>query len=83
VGFVVLAVKFSVYWINLKKLLLDRLEEVVVLAVVFVVHPPNLGLTKEGFGIMSQPNLLLIKKGFGRAGQPVNLSGANQQKTKL
>jgi hypothetical protein len=28
-----------------------------VLAVVVIVHPPNLGLIKEGFGRMSQPNL--------------------------
>jgi hypothetical protein len=47
---------------------------------VVVVHPTNLGLMKEDFGIMSQPNLWLIKKGFGRAGQPVNMSGGNQLK---
>jgi hypothetical protein len=29
----------------------------VVLAVVVIVHPPNLALIKEGFGRMSQPNL--------------------------
>jgi hypothetical protein len=39
----------------------------VVLVVVVVVHPPNLGLIKEGFSIMSQPNLLLIKDDFSRA----------------
>jgi hypothetical protein len=49
-------------WIDLKKLWLDQFEEVVNTAVVVVVHPPNLGLIKEGFGMMSQPNLWLIKK---------------------
>ncbi len=43
-----------------------------------VVHSLNLGLIKEGFGIMSQPNHWLIKEGFSRAGQPVNTSGGNQ-----
>jgi hypothetical protein len=62
------------YCIDVKKLWLD------LLAVVVVVHPPNLGLIKEGFGIMSQPNLWLIKEGFGRMGQPVNTSGHNQLK---
>ncbi len=71
------------YWIDLKKLWLDCFDKVVGLAVVIVVHPPNLGLIKEGFGIMSQPNLWLIKEGFGRAGQPVNTSGGNQLKTNL
>jgi hypothetical protein len=28
----------------------------VVLAVVVIVHPPNLGLKKEDFGRISQPN---------------------------
>jgi hypothetical protein len=37
------------YWIDLKKLWLDRFDKVVVLAVVVVVHPLNLGLIKEGF----------------------------------
>jgi hypothetical protein len=46
-------------------------------AIVVVVHPPNLGLIKEGFGIMSQPNLWLIKEGFRKAGQLVNTSGSN------
>jgi hypothetical protein len=55
----------------------------VVLAVVVIVHPPNLGLIKEGFRRMSQPNLWLIKKDFGRAGQPVNTPGGNQLKTNL
>jgi hypothetical protein len=55
----------------------------VALAVVVVVHLPNLGLIKEGFGIMSQPNLKLIKEGFGQAGQPVNMSRGNQLKTNL
>jgi hypothetical protein len=41
---------------------LDYFDKVVGFAVVFVVHPPNLGLIKEGFSIMSQPNLWLIKK---------------------
>ncbi len=54
-----------------------------VLAVVVVVYPPNLGLIKEGFGIMSQPNLWLIKEGFGRTGQPVNTSGGNHLKLNL
>jgi hypothetical protein len=52
-------------------------------AILVVVHPPNLGMIKEGFGIMSQPNLWLIKEGFGRAGQPVNTTRGNQQKTNL
>jgi hypothetical protein len=55
----------------------------VVLAVVVIAHPPNLGLIKEGFGIMSQPNLWLIKEGFSRGGQPVNTSGGNQLKMNL
>jgi hypothetical protein len=46
-------------------------DKVVGLAVLVVVHPPNLGSIKESFGIMSQPNLWLIKEGFGRKGQPV------------
>ncbi len=52
------------YWIGLKKLWLGQFDKVVVLAVVVVVHPPNLGLINEGFGIMSQPNLWLIKEDF-------------------
>ncbi len=71
------------YWIDLKKLWLDRFDKVVGLAVVVVVHPSNLGLIKEAFGRMSQPNLWLIKEGFGRAGQPVNMSGGNQPKMNL
>ena len=71
------------YWIDLKKLWLDRFDKVVVLAVVVVVHPPNLGLIKEGLGIMSQPNLWLIKECFGKKGQPVNMSGGNQLKMNL
>jgi hypothetical protein len=62
---------------------LDLFEEVVVLAVVDVVHPPNLGLIKEGFGRMSKPNLWLIKESFGRVGQPVITSGDNQLKMNL
>ena len=58
-------------------------DKVIGLAVVVVVHPPNLGLIKEGFGIMSQPNLWLIKEGFGRMSQPVNTSGGKQLKTNL
>ncbi len=45
---------------------LDQFVQVVVLAVVVIVHPPNLDLIKEGFGIMSQPNLWLTKEAFGR-----------------
>jgi hypothetical protein len=71
------------YCIYLKKLWLDQFDKVVALAVVVVVHPPNLGLIKERFGIMSQPNHWLIKEGFGRTGQPVNMSGGNQLKTNL
>ncbi len=71
------------YWIDLKKLWLDWFGKVVVLAVVVVVHPPYLGLIKEGFGIISQPHLWLIKEGFSRMGQPVNTSGGNQLKTNL
>jgi hypothetical protein len=67
----------------LKKLWLGLFDKVVVRAVVVVVHPPNLGLIKEGFGIMSQPNFWLIEKGFGRTGQSVNTSGGNQQKTNI
>jgi hypothetical protein len=55
----------------------------VLLAVVVVVHPPNLGLIKEGFSIMSQPNLWLIKVDFGREGQSVNTLGGNQLNTNL
>jgi hypothetical protein len=71
------------YWIDLKKLWLAHFDKVVVLAVVVVVHPPNLGLITEGFGIMSQPNLWLIKEDFGREGQPVNTSGGKQLNTNL
>jgi hypothetical protein len=66
------------YCIDVKKLWLDQFDKVVVLAVVVVVHPPNLGLIKEGFGIVSQPNLCMIKEDFGRMGQSVNTSGSNQ-----
>jgi hypothetical protein len=52
----------------------------VVLAVVVIGHPPNLGLIQEGFVRMSKPNLWLIKEGFCREGQPVNTSGGNQLK---
>jgi hypothetical protein len=52
----------------------------VVLAVVVIVHPPHLGLIKEGVRRMIQPNLWLIKEDFSRAGQPVNTSGGNQLK---
>jgi hypothetical protein len=54
-------------------ILLDWFEEVVVgsrqqiclnCRVTAVVHPPNLGLIKESFGIMSQPNCLLMKTGL-------------------
>jgi hypothetical protein len=62
---------------------LDCFEKVIGLAVVVVVHPPNLGLIKECFSIMSQPNLWLIKEDFGREGQPVNTSGNNQLKMNL
>ncbi len=68
------------YWIDLKKLWLDCFDKVVGLAVIVVVHYLNLGLIKEGFGIMSQPNLLLIKEGFGREGQLVNMSRDNKLK---
>ncbi len=65
------------YCIDLKKLWLDQFDKVVKIAVVVVVYPPNIGLIKEGFGIMSQPNLWLIKEVFGRMGQPGNTSGGN------
>jgi hypothetical protein len=71
------------YWIDLKWLWLNQFDKVVVLAVVVVVHPPNLGLIKEGFCIMSQPNLWLINEGFGRVGQPINISEGNQLKKNL
>ncbi len=54
-----------------------------VLVVVVIVHPPNLGLVKQGFGRISQPNLWLIKEGLGRAGQPDDTSGGNQLKRNL
>jgi hypothetical protein len=61
------------YWINLKKLWLNQFDKVVVLAVVFVVHPPKLGLIKEGVGIMSQPNILLVNKVFAdKASQSIH-----------
>jgi hypothetical protein len=69
------------YWIDLNNLWLACFDKVAGLAVVVVVHPPNLCLIKEGFDIMNQPNLWLIKEGFGRAGQPVNTSGGYQLKT--
>jgi hypothetical protein len=56
------------YWIDLKKLWLDCFDKVVGLAIVVAVHPPNLGLIKEGFGIIGQPNLWLMKEGFRRTG---------------
>jgi hypothetical protein len=71
------------YWIDLKKIWLDCFDKVVGLAVLIVVHPPNCGLIKEGFGRKSQPHLWLIKEGFGREGQPVNTSGGNQLKVNL
>jgi hypothetical protein len=71
------------YCIDLKKLWLAHFDKVVGFAVLAVFHPPNLGLKKEGFGIMSQPNLWLIKEGFKRMGQPVNTSGGKQLKTNL
>ncbi len=67
----------------MKWLWLNQFDKVVVLAVVVVVHPPNLGLIKEGFCIMSQPNLWLINEGFGRVGQPINISEGNQLKKNL
>jgi hypothetical protein len=71
------------YWIDLKKLWLNHFDNIVGFAVLVAVHPPNLGLIKEGFGRMSQPILWLIKEGFSREGQPVNTSGGNQLKTNL
>jgi hypothetical protein len=56
------------YWINLKKLWLDCFDKVIGIAIVVVVHPPYLGLIKEGFRRMSQPNLWLIKEGLRRTG---------------
>jgi hypothetical protein len=50
---------------------------------VVIVLPPNLGIIKVGFSIMSQPNLWLIKEGFKRMGQPLDTSGGNQLKTNL
>jgi hypothetical protein len=64
----------------MKKLWLDQLDKVVEIAVVIVVHPPNLGLIKEDFSMISQTNLWLMKEGFSRVGQPVNTSGGNQLK---
>ena len=57
---------------------LDHFDIVVILVVVVIDHPLNLGLLKEGFGIMSQPNLWLINEGFIRTGQPVITSVGNQ-----
>jgi hypothetical protein len=37
------------YWIDLRKLRLACFNKVIGLAFVVVVHPPNLGLIKEGF----------------------------------
>jgi hypothetical protein len=65
------------YWIDLNMLWLDQFDKVVVLAVVVIVHPPNLGLMKEGFGRLSKANLWLINEGFSRPSQPVNTSGGN------
>jgi hypothetical protein len=62
---------------------LDYFDKGVGFAVLVVVHPPNLGLIKEGIRRTSQPNLWLIKEGFGRASQPINTSGSNQQYTNL
>jgi hypothetical protein len=62
---------------------LDQFDEVVVFAVVVIVHSPKLGFYKEGFRRMSKPNLWLIKEGFGREGQPVNTSGGNHLKINL
>jgi hypothetical protein len=45
------------YCIDLKKLWLDSFDKVVVLVVVVLVHPPNLGLIIEDFVIMSQPSI--------------------------
>jgi hypothetical protein len=67
--------------LDLKKLWLACFHKVVGLAILVVVHPPNIGLIKEGFGMMRQPNLWLIKEIFDRAGQPVNTSRGNQLKT--
>ncbi len=47
------------YWIDLKKLWLDRFDKVAVLAVVVVVHPLNLGLIKEGFSLLGENSLRL------------------------
>jgi hypothetical protein len=71
------------YWIDLKKLWLDHFDKVVGFAVFVVVQPPNLGLIKEGFSIMSQSNLWLLKEGFSRVGQPVNMSGGNQRASQI
>ncbi len=62
---------------------MDLSYKVVGFAVLVVLHPPNLGLIKEGFGKMSQPNCWLIKEGLGREGQPVNTSGGNQLQTNV
>jgi hypothetical protein len=71
------------YCIDFKKLWLGHFDKVVIIAVVVVVHHPNLGLIKEGFRRMSQPNLWLIKEGFGRVGQQVNTSGGNLLKANV
>jgi hypothetical protein len=62
---------------------LDEFDKVVVLAIVVIVHPLNLGLIKRRFWKNKPAKLLLMKKGFGRAGQPVNTSGGNHIKTNL
>jgi hypothetical protein len=46
----------------LKKLWLAHFDKVVELAVVVVVHPPNLGLIKEGFGIIKPTKSLVDKR---------------------
>jgi hypothetical protein len=74
---------FGIFSSDAPPLWLDQFDKMVVLAVVVIAHIPNLGLIKEGFGIMSQPNPWLIQEGFGRGGQPVNTSGGNQLKMNL
>ncbi len=56
----------------MKTLWLACFDKVVVLAVVVINYPPELGMIREGFGKMSQPNVWLIREGFCRTGQPVN-----------
>jgi hypothetical protein len=50
------------YCIDLREMWLGQFDKVEILAVVVVVHPPNLGLIKEGFGRISQPNLWVLAK---------------------